>query len=88
MQILMMHQLLKMAISHSEVTLDWLLEDYVYSPPVCPYIPLVALQKEWTIFDIDDSDFKTAKVKMDSKADKEKKAKMKKQIKALKEMKK
>ena len=83
MQISMMHQLLKMAISHSEVTLDWLLEDYKYSPPAISLFP-----KEWTIFDIDDSDFKTAKVKMDSKADKEKKAKMKKQIKALKEMKK
>ena len=81
MQISMMHQLLKMAISHSEVTLDWLLEDYKYSPPAVSLFP-----KEWTIFDIDDSDFKTAKVKMDSKADKEKKAKMKKQIKALKEM--
>ena len=83
MQISMMHQLLKMAISHSEVTLDWLLEDYKYSPPAVSLFP-----KEWTIFDIDDSDFKTAKVKNDSKADKEKKAKMKKQIKALKEMKK
>jgi len=81
MQISMMHQLLKMAIFHSEVTLDWLLEDYKYSPPAVNLFP-----KEWTIFDIDDSDFKTAKVKMDSKADKEKKAKMKKQIKALKEM--
>jgi len=82
---LLKHQLMTQ-ISHSEISLDWLLEDYKYSPPVCPYIPLVALQKEWTIFDIDDSDFKTAKVKNDSKADKEKKAKMKKQIKALKEM--
>ena len=69
--------------SHSEVTLDWLLEDYKYSPPAVSLFP-----KEWTIFQIDDSDFFTAKVKMDSKADKEKKAKMKKQIKALREMKK
>ena len=80
MLILLKHRL-KMATSHSEVTLDWLLEDYIYSPPAVSLFP-----KEWTIFDIDDSDFKTAKVKMDSKADKEKKAKMKKQIKALKEM--
>ena len=64
-------------ISHSEVTLDWLLEDYVYSPPVV---------KEWTIFDIDDSDFANVKVKMDSKANKEKKAKMKKQAQAMKEL--
>ena len=80
--ILAIHRL-KIVKSHSEVTLDWLLEDYKYSPPAVSLFP-----KEWTIFDIDDSDFKTAKVKMDSKADKEKKAKMKKQIKALKEMKK
>jgi len=77
---LLKHQLMTQ-ISHSEVTLDWLLESYEYKPPAVNLFP-----KEWTIFDIDDSDFKTAKVKMDSKADKEKKAKMKKQIKALKEM--
>jgi len=82
MQILLKHRL-KMAISHSEVTLDWLLEDYKYSPPAVNLFP-----KEWTIFDIDDSDFKTAKVKMDSKADKEKKAKMKKEAQAMKAMKK
>ena len=87
MQILVIHQMNHQKF-HSEIDLDWLLEDYKYSPPVCPYIPYAALQKEWTIFDIDDSDFKAAKVKMDSKADKEKKAKMKKQIKALKELKK
>jgi hypothetical protein len=73
-------------ISHSEISLDWLLEDYVYSPPVNS--PVSMLQKEWTIFDIDDSDFATVKVKMDSKADKEKKTKMKKEVQAMKAMKK
>ena len=73
---LQIHRLMTQ-ISHSEVTLDWLLEDYVYSPPVV---------KEWTIFDIDDSDFANVKVKMDSKANKEKKIKMKKQAQAMKEL--
>ena len=66
---------------HSEVTLDWLLEDYVYSPPVVQQI-----KKEWTIFDIDDSDFVNVKVKMDSKSIKEKKTKMKNQVQAMKEL--
>ncbi len=60
---------------HSEVTLDWLLEDYVYSPPVV---------KEWSIADIDDSDFANVKVKIDSKTIKEKKIKMKNQVQAMK----
>jgi len=64
-----------------EVSLDWLLEDYVYSPPVVQDVP-----KEWSIADIDDSDFSTAKVKMDSKSVKENKAKMKNQVKAMKGM--
>ena len=65
----------------SEIDLNWLLEDYKYSPPAINLFP-----KEWTIFQIDDSDFFTAKVKMDSKSVKQKKADMKKQIKALKEI--
>ena len=68
---------------HSEVTLDWLLEDYVYSPPVVSGAPA---KKEWSIFDIDDSDFANVKVKMDSKANKEKKIKMKNQVQAMKEL--
>jgi hypothetical protein len=42
--------------------------------------------KEWSIADIDDLDFFTAKVKPDSKSVKEKKAKMKTQVKAMKGM--
>ena len=57
----------------NELTIDWLLEEY--KPPVV---------KEWTIFDIDDSDFANVKVKMDSKANKEKKIKMKNQVQAMK----
>ena len=66
--------------THSDISLDWLEAEYVYQPkPVISNVP-----KEWSIADIDDSDFFTAKVKADSKADKEKKAKMKTQVKAMK----
>jgi hypothetical protein len=69
-------------ISHSDISLDWLEAEYVYQPkPVISNVP-----KEWSIADIDDSDFANAKVKMDSKAIKEKKAKMKTQVKAMKGM--
>ena len=64
-----------------EVSLDWLLEDYVYSPPVVSSAPAT---KEWSIADIDDSDFANVKVKMDSKTIKEKKIKMKNQVQAMK----
>lgn len=64
-----------------EVSLDWLLEDYIYSPPVVSSAPAT---KEWSIADIDDSDFANVKVKMDSKTIKEKKIKMKNQVQAMK----
>ena len=83
---LVMRQLMTQISLSKEVSLDWLLEDYVYSPPVVD--PVSMFSKEWTIFDIDDSDFATAKVKADSKTDKEKKAKMKKEAQAMKAMKK
>jgi hypothetical protein len=86
MLILAMHQLMTQTSLSKEVSLDWLLEDYKYIPPVVH--PVSMFPKEWTIFDIDDSDFATAKVKADSKADKEKKAKMKKETQAMKAMKK
>ena len=66
---------------HFEISLDWLLEDYVYSPPVVSSAPAT---KEWSIADIDDSDFANVKVKMDSKTIKEKKIKMKNQVQAMK----
>jgi hypothetical protein len=67
---------------HSEISLDWLEAEYVYQPkPVISNAP-----KEWSIADIDDSDWANVKVKADSKAIKEKKAKMKTQIKAMKGM--
>ena len=65
--------------SHSEVTLDWLEAEYVYQPK-----SIQNVQKEWTIFDIDDSDFANVKVKIDSKTIKEKKIKMKNQVQAMK----
>lgn len=64
-----------------EVSLDWLLEDYIYSPLVVSSAPAT---KEWSIADIDDSDFANVKVKMDSKTIKEKKIKMKNQVQAMK----
>ena len=66
---------------HFEISLDWLLEDYVYSPLVVSSAPAT---KEWSIADIDDSDFANVKVKMDSKTIKEKKIKMKNQVQAMK----
>ena len=66
----------------NEISLDWLEAEYVYqTKPVISNAP-----KEWSIADIDDLDFFTAKVKPDSKATKEKKAKMKTQVKAMKGM--
>ena len=64
-----------------EVSLDWLLEDYIYSPSVVSSAPAI---KEWSIADIDDSDFANVKVKIDSKTIKEKKIKMKNQVQAMK----
>ena len=72
---------LKVMTFHSEVTLDWLLEDYIYSPSVVSNALAI---KEWSIADIDDSDFADVKVKMDSKTIKEKKIKMKNQVQAMK----
>lgn len=77
---LQIHRLMTQ-ISHSEISLDWLEAEYVYQPK-----SIQNVQKEWTIFDIDDSDFANVKVKMDSKANKEKKIKMKNQVQAMKEL--
>ena len=66
-------------ISHFEISLDWLEAEYVYQPK-----SIQNVQKEWTIFDIDDSDFANVKVKIDSKTIKEKKIKMKNQVQAMK----
>ena len=74
-----MHRQMTVRYLSKEVSINWLLEDYVYSPPVVSNAP-----KEWSIADIDDLDFFTAKVKPESKTVKEKKAKMKSQIKAMK----
>ena len=63
----------------NEISLDWLEAEYVYQPK-----SIQNVQKEWTIFDIDDSDFANVKVKIDSKTIKEKKIKMKNQVQAMK----
>jgi hypothetical protein len=60
-----------------EVSLDWLLEDYVYSPPVV---------KKWSIADIDDSDFASVQVKPLTPAEKAKQAKIKLEVKIMKEI--
>jgi hypothetical protein len=65
--------------NHSEISLDWLEAEYVYQPkPVISNAP-----KEWSIADIDDSDWANVKVKADSKTVKEKKAKMRSQFKSM-----
>ena len=63
----------------NDISLDWLEAEYVYQPK-----SIQNVKKEWTIFDIDDSDFANVKVKMDSKTIKEKKIKMKNQVQAMK----
>jgi hypothetical protein len=67
----------------SEISIDWLLEDYVYSPPVVSNAP-----KEWSIADIKDDDFFTAKVKPLTPAEKAKQAKLKLEVEALRKLKK
>jgi len=74
---------LKMAISHSDISLDWLLEDYIYSSPV-----VSNAQKEWSIADIDDSDFASVRVKPLTPAEKAKQAKLKLEVEALRKLKK
>jgi len=73
-----------MAIFHSELSLDWLLEAYEYQPQVT----VSNVSKEWNIADIDDSDFANVKVKPLTSAEKAKRAKIKLEVQTIREMKK
>jgi hypothetical protein len=70
-------------ISHSEISLDWLEAEYVYQPK-----SVQNAQKEWSIADIDDSDFANVRVKPLTPAEKAKQAKLKLEVEALRKLKK
>jgi len=70
--------------SHSEVSLDWLLEAYEYKPQVA----VSNVPKEWSIADISDADFANVKVKPLTPAEKARKAKIKLEVQTIREMKK
>ena len=83
--IFLKHQFKIVKSLSKEVSLDWLLEDYVYSPSVVSSAPAT---KEWSIADIDDSDFANVKVKPLTSAEKVKQAKLKLEVEALRKLKK